>query len=242
MKLLGLKVPFTEKSFALDPDLENVQQKIKELHLGEAATYTPDIVRLCRASRQLIFVADDMLTGGKYHDYITETNLTGRWPGMSGYTQDDFVYLERKLGVESYPVALPPNIQPKNWREDVPWAEPTPSFPVAKIWGQVYAIRGFQFKKLDFIRENGVQFKRVRKDILIPNQKIFRKKTPEVSYEMTYPLECWMYVGIPEYFEHLIDNGFEFSPVRTIKYQAPRNRNWLNEYYIYNPNAKRQDY
>lgn len=220
------------------PSREDLKKYLKECRYGECATYTPDINELERHPRQLIFVMDDMSTGGKYHDYITETNVFGRWPGCSGYTEDLFTFWNRRLGNDSYPVALPPEFAVK---ENEPWREiPSPA-PPARIWGQVYSIRPFQFKKLDFLRENGVQFKRERVQIRIPHQKTFQKPLPEVSHEMSHFMDCWMYKGVPEYFKDLIDNGFMFTPVRTVQYKGVRQRDWLDRYYLYS-NAKRQDY
>lgn len=220
------------------PTAEDLKLYLKQCRYGECKTYTPDINILERKQRQLIFVADDMATGGKYHDYITETSVSGRWPLWTGYTEDLFTFWNRRLGNESYPVALPPDLTVKEKEE---WREIPNPVPPARIWGQVYGIRSYQFKKLDFIRENGVQFKRERVEIIIPHQKAYHKPLPEVSHEMKYWMECWMYKGIPEYFKDLLDNGFMFTPVRTVQYKGVRQRDWLDRYYLYS-NAKRQDY
>jgi hypothetical protein len=208
---------------------------------GEAGMYTPDINELETHKRQLIFVMDDMMTGGKYHDYITETNLFGRWPGCSGYTEDEYTFLQRRLEDDAYGVVLS-----ANYADDAPaWAERTRhGKPVtkAKIWGQVYSIRPFQFIKLDFLKENGVQFIRKRVNITIPIQKAFLKPLPEVSHEIPYSLECWMYTGLDEYFKDLIDNGFMFTPVTTVEYKGVRDRPWLKRYYLYRNVQKQYNY
>lgn len=204
--------------------VEDLRRQIQSRRYGECRTYTPDINALEHQQRHKIFVADDMMTGGQYHDYITEQNLFGRHPACHGYTEDDFTFWNRNLKKESYPIALE---GVKDYKLGT--FNNTP----ARIWGQVYSIRGSQFKKLDFLRENGYAFLRQRRVILIPHQKAFLKPVPDVSYEMKHRMECWMYVGIRSYWEPLLDGGFDFSPVKQITYQGIRERPWLERYYVY---------
>lgn len=228
--------PFQKKT--AEEQAAEIKQYLKTCHYGEAKTYTPDINELETHKRQRIFVMDDMMTGGKLHDYITETNLFGRWPGCTGYTEDDFTFWNRRLGEDSYAVALAPELADKDQPK---WTEKPNIAPSAKIWGQVYHIRPSQFIKLDFLKENGYTFTRKRVKIIIPHQKAFLKPLPEVSHEMKWELECWMYIGNTNYFGELIDNGFMFTPVTVVEYKGVRARPWLKKYYLYR-NVQKQSY
>lgn len=210
---------------------EEFREWIKAQRYGEAGTYTPDIVELELHPRVPIFVHDEMLPGGINHDMVTETNLKGRWPSYSGFTEDTFHMWHRRLGTDSYAVALKADNVPQE--HDRPeWAEDTRQKP-GKIWGNIYHIRPYAFKKLDFVKANGVEFKRTKVNITVPIQKTFYKALPEVSHEMKYVIPCYMYIGNPDFFNPLIDGGFEFIPVQQINYTAPRARDWLDRYYVY---------
>jgi len=175
---------------------------------GQAKTYTPDILEIERKRRVTVFVHDDMKKGGKLHDYISETSISGRWPTFIAYTVDPFYVWKKDLGAESYPVALSDQISahfPLKYLEQP-----------ARIEGEVYSIASKQLIKLDFLRENGLQFFRKRVEIYIPHSKVIYSKEqplPMLVDPARQTFEAYMYVGNGYYWDDQLGGVIPSSPV-----------------------------
>lgn len=205
-----------------NPLAEEIAQMQKEAEtakffkqFGQDTKYTPDILTLERRARWSIFVHDDMLPGHRYHDMITETNLWGRRANSGGYTLLNFHVWYKDLGKESFPVAL---------REPITGYQRNPTEP-APVWGQIYSIRGYQFKKLDFLRMNGVEFERIRVPIIVPidHKVIYDKARPIPS--LTPPsfetVECFMYVGRWDFWNNQLGGFLPSRPIPLVEHRLP---------------------
>lgn len=196
------------------------QKTIKEL--CATAPYSPDIIELERKRRATIFVADDMMRGGKLHEYISEVSVSGRFPTHAGYTQGEFVMWKKDLGEDSFPVALD---------EDVTGHRiGSATLEKAKIRGEVYSIRPRQFRKLDFLKENGVVFIRRRVNVIIPLYKVIYDKAHPLPHlaDKNSVIEAWMYVGVHSYWDDQLAGVIPSNPVPIVEDNA---RPWLKKYY-----------
>lgn len=188
---------------------------------GVNSLNTPDILTLSQYQRQLIFVADDMMKGGKLFEYIEETSLTGRWPMSGGYTQDSFYFWQKALGDQSHPVAL---------RNEVSGYCRNPP-EKARIRGELFSIRPSQFEKLDFLRDNTVQFTRERVGIVIPHYKtIFDKAhpVPEII-QLSTVIPAWMYVGNHDYWDDQLGGVFSSKEIPLLEHSRAE----IGKYYSY---------
>lgn len=176
---------------------------------GKAGIYTPDILKLEKQCRLTIFVADDMQKGGALHEYVAETSLSGKWPLHHGYTVDPFYHWKKDLGDVSYSVALEDQISGHvRWKDEL--ARP------ARIMGELYSIRPRQIIKLDFLRENGLQFFRKEVDVYIPHSKVIYSKTnplPALVDPKQQTFKAWMYVGNHYYWDDQLGGVLPSSPI-----------------------------
>jgi hypothetical protein len=121
------------------------------------------------------------------------------------------------LGKESYPIPL---------------AKRYISVPSARIKGELYAVTPAQYKELDKYKVNGVHFIRVRVNLDIPYRQLVKTRQDQGTVlleEKIQTVRAWMYVGVPAFWDHMIDSGYLFSPVKTY---TP-NRDWLEKYYYF---------
>jgi len=187
--------------------------------------FTPDIWKLEQYMRQLIFVPDDMKSGGRLNRLLTETSWTPTPLHPTCYTHDDYTFWKKDLGDASYPVVLPKDYRPSGYiRKDV--------IPAA-IKGELWAIRPSGFLALDKQRQNGVQFRRERVMIKYPWRELGWSKTqpvPKISHlEYFTTVTAWMYIGVPEYWDNQIGGIFQTSQMDVFEHDVPKD--WVNKFY-----------
>lgn len=186
---------------------------------------TPDVWKLQQYMRQLIFVPDDMMRGQRNHEMIAEASASGDDPfHPSCYTLKPFTFWKKDLGTMSYPIAMEESFCPSSF---VRWPPPP-----ARIKGELYAIRPYQFIKLDKYKQNGIQFERKRVMITLPYRNvIFDRKhpVPEITIEYIETVQAWMYVGIPEYWDHQLGGVFQTSTMNLFEHDTARD--WIKEFY-----------
>lgn len=196
--------------------------------MKEETRYTPDVAKLEEFEYQLYFACDDTQRGHPKHNL-----LDGDYK-CPGFTQQSFNY----------------------WFPEVPWDEPSVPMeaegylnalkgmpPIAKIKGEIHKVRPSTLISLDIEKQNGIQFLRKKVRIVVPHRALkwvhdVNTIPPDVEYvadnglgltkERVCVLRAWMYVGIPEYWDKLL-NMYSFHSVDT--YEA-KNRRWLKEYYV----------
>lgn len=182
-------------------------------HVGKAAQYTPDILEIEKKVRINVFVHDDMMKGGKLHEYLAETGLKGKYPLYTAYTVDRFYHWKKELGDESYSVAL---------QDPVTGFHPDrESIIPARIEGEVYSIRAAQVVKLDFLRENGLQFFRKKVLIQVPHSKVIYSRERPIP-EIVSPkdqFEAYMYIGNGYYWDQQLAGVIPSSPIPFLKHR-----------------------
>lgn len=187
--------------------------------LAAGCEFTPDIAELESRQYSFVFMPDECMMLERKHELVT--------PGASGfypfyedcYTSEDFCFIEKRLGKESFPIAFKPLDN-----GDLPiWMNKK-----QRIKGELYALRGCSFKDLDKYKLNTVQCNRVKVNINIPTVKQHRTETQsynglwscEYNLSKTYitTISAYMYVGREEYWiDQLLhhDSFFNFAPVHT---------------------------
>lgn len=209
-------------------------------YVDTLTAYTPDGADLCRKRLQNLFVYDDMMQNRKDH--------TSTLDGYSlfqakAYTVDDhYTLFKHDLGKESY---LIPFEEPHARRAaNADWMNPQAlcgavrGAPPATIRGEIFSVSPYRLFELDKRYENGYSFLRKRIQIIVPCEekrqvKTYYQQDGKWKYEWTSQerdtiVECWMYLGRKEYWEHpnpkdhpTLDGGFYFRPVRVFKPNKP---------------------
>lgn len=193
---------------------------------------TPDIWQLQQYTRQLVFVCDDLMTGGINNELVSAGSFIPRAFHPSCYTTHNYTLWRKDLGEYSFPVALPASYKPSGF---VRWpVEPAP------IRGELWSIRPSQFILLDKHRQNGVQCVRKRVEIRYPYRTVAYDKErplPHIS-DQTYftTVEAWMYIGDPNYWDPLIGGVFANSQMELYERDIPVP--WMKKYYKFVPPTK----
>lgn len=123
-----------------------------------------------------------------------------------------------------------------------PWADPVnagsyKSAAAARLRGILQLIPTYRYLEIDTEMENGIMFIRKRVSILVPQHTLFTAvgkltgKTYVSRSDMTVrPVEAWMYVGSPKYFNSdgtSVDAGYLFKPA---KLSRPKSF-WIGDFY-----------
>jgi hypothetical protein len=202
----------------------------------EATKFTPDIARLEEYEWQLIFVAD-----GLKKDHVHHHRLGERLPRMiPAFTQKNFHFWQPQAPfIDPVPLEVPEG-----------YTNMMPFFPpVAKIKGEVYAIRPQTFMDLDRMNQNGVEFFRRRIRLVVPYRKVvflrdhnldpsfgvqellsrseYTGSSIKTSEELTCILRAWMYIGKPEFWDPMI-SAYDWGPV---EHYNSNKRRWAETYY-----------
>jgi hypothetical protein len=90
----------------------------------------------------------------------------------------------------------------------------------AKIKGELWKVPSKSFFFLDKLYENGKLFRRERVSLELPLRMLYQNGNDSFVERIITEQEAYMYIGIPEIWEPLIDGGYLFQPV-TI-YENPR--------------------
>lgn len=205
----------------------------------QSTKYTPDIAKLEEYQFQLIFACDETQIRHVKYPLIEGGNYV-----CPGFTQSGYNYW---LPETPFSPAVP--MKTHGYRN------PLPGYPpIAKIKGQLHAIRPYQFIAIDNYKENGVQFQRERVKLIVPYRVVKWLRDPSIApldmepyaveqgnpyvangnvpstyttKEFVVIIRAWMYIGIPKYWDQLITR-FDYGSVPTF---IAKNRPWCYEYY-----------
>ena len=206
--------------------------------------YTPDIWVLRRYHFQLLFVYGTQMQGHPQHELINDYGAYA----ATAYTDGQFTLWKKRLGRESYPVALEgseylPDGHKASGYRCPEWALP----PHTRVQGEIYAIKTQQLINLDKHYQNTLEFKRKRVPLLIPYRKLHKIDTQGepggiqefinqqfdihdkvvTTENAIKTIRAWMYIGISEYWTS--QSNHLFSPVQVY---TPR-LGWLGDYYAF---------
>lgn len=209
--------PFIGQSDPVDWELHQSLMNFKEGY-----RYTPDIRTLQMNKHWYVFEYGEHMQSHRKHTFLV--NDKAKFVGAAFTQFANLVMYKKDLGTFSYPIALSRTPKPKEvWLSDV--GRP------ARIKGELYCVEGTEaIVSLDIERENGVSFKRVRMTILMPYTKtMWSARTGSfVAEEFLAEVPAWFYVGIKEYWDGILDNGYSSHLVRRFP-QIP-NRTAYGEY------------
>lgn len=198
--------------------------------------YTPDIAQLEARQFTRVFLPDDAQRTHPQYELIREHSAYV----CTGFTSTSFRLYRRKT--DGIAVAMEDTSQDK--------VKFFPQGP-CKIKGEIHLVQADGILKLDNHRQNGVQFLRKRIPIIFPHRKLKWIRGPEDMHdveqsdirhyehipdrrigktkELVSLVRCEMYIGIPEYWNKLIDGGFAFEEAEI--FQPKAFRSWLPKYY-----------
>jgi hypothetical protein len=176
------------------PNIEVPPQEFFEEAMQEVQ-HTPDAVHIERKADHLVFVGDELMTHPQHNRQFEGFKI------CLAFTENKFAFMRKNLGSHSTGIAF---------------EKPLKDVPYVPIKGELYLIKPSEIFKLDKYRENTVQFRRIRVHLRIPytrGKKVWVKDRAryEWALEQTPFMEekvtAWMYVGIPDYWEPVINTG-----------------------------------
>lgn len=204
-----------------------------------SSKHTPDIAKLEEYEYQLLFACDETQIRHVKHNLIE-----GGIYKCPGFTQSGYNYWQPET-----PFLPVVPMKATGYRNPIPGYP-----PIAKIKGQLFAIRPQRFISLDNYKENGVQFLRERVKLIVPYRAVKWLSDPSIApldmepyaieqgnpyiangnvpsmyttKEKVVIIRAWMYIGVPEYWDKLISR-FDYGSVQTF---TAKNRPWCHEYY-----------
>ena len=210
-----------ERMFGSPPKFPSPEQCRQ---LTEYVSRSPDLGVLEESEFQLLFCPDRTQRGCSEYSLIEESVFCGY-----AYTLERFNYGQQRDGLTIPLMAT----DDRQWQ----WVP-----PALKIKGEIHAVRSHQFANLDKHKDNLVSFRRERLTFQVPNRPLF--KIPErhpngkpfpfansgmyaVGDESVKRIDAWMYIAVHDYWDDLLDGGYNFKPVENYK----DNRPWLKGYY-----------
>jgi len=191
--------------------------------------FTPDIAYLELRQFNLVFICDDAMLAGKNYSLIQEHSAKV----ARGFTRKAFNFYVKQTDGSAIPMRV--KQQPGYF-----------SFSSLKIKGEIHAVTAEGIIRLDHHYQNGVQYRRTRTQILFPttehgrvvNRDVQGRELPPCLSDKDYILpervdiiDCFMYTGVPNYWNDLLDGGFAFQPC-PIRYPKEE-KSWLIKYYHY---------
>jgi len=219
-------VPF----YLLSP--EEIMDKAFNYYCRTKTRFTPDIAELEEHMAHVFFACDSLMTGCRNHNMLQDGKFKGR-----AFTLNGFKFYQKRTDGTAIPMG----------------GKDKPDLNFTRIKGEVHLVSSLMLCQLDTMMQNGVQFRRKRVEILYPyrehelvkigDEEVLRDlprgsitTKPEqglrhyVSDERIVRLWAFMYVGVPNYWDDLIDAGFAFTQI-PIKHSDKPGR---YEYYQFN--------
>jgi len=165
--------------------------------------FTPDMANLERKAFHRLFVYNNWQHGQHGHDQLGGEAIR---LAAAVSTDRDFVVLKKKLGKETYPIALDLEAEKYTLGRETFFG------PRGQILGQLFYVRPSVIKELDKQQLNGIEFSRERINIDVP----FREHDgTAISDPKIMRMDAWAYIGRTEYWidGHGITDQL-FAPVR----------------------------
>jgi len=179
---------------------------------------TPDMWRLGQFKWQHLFVTGDE----NERDLAAEASFACMPDHPTCYTEDKYTLWKKDLGMESHPILLPKTYRPTGF---VKWpVEP------ARVRGELWKIHPEQFILLDSYKQNGIQFRRQRVQVILPAAPVgWRSKAYPIVGDFTIHgvTPAWTYVGIAQYWDPQIGGIFASAQLEL----RQGNRKYAKDYY-----------
>lgn len=211
-------------------------------NLGELSKFTPDIGKIEGTKRWLLFVPDECMQA--HYDNARLGNNALRI--CNAVTEETFTLWKqrRKRGANAIPLRI-------QYGKEAFYTSPTAAIRLP-VMGELYFVSGPTLIKLDHHRENGVKFIRERVKVRWPYTRIQLRRqafldgkdmplthkthhlTEYIKEEirlLSEPVDVWMYVGVPSYWEGQLDGGHTYALMRRFKPYSKL----LSPYYFFTP-------
>lgn len=192
--------PFKRKQQQEVPTAWDLQQAF------DYAPDTPDVNLLMQKQFQLLFVYNEMQQKHPSFDVIEEYTV----PLCVAFTKDSYVMYKRKLGEESWAVALDESF-----------------FQAQKglIKGELHCLKSERLIDLDTLYNNGVRFERRKVTVRVPHMHFGRKGDGGFALYKVTEIRCWAYIGIQEHWHKMMgeetEGFFLYERVRTFEPKNP---------------------
>jgi len=183
----------------------------------EPIKYTPDIPFLESVHPWLVFIYDDLQWDHPRHQKLRAAGASFPNPHrpnepVYGYTASEFAMWKHMDGQFTFPVCL--DMPPERFKN-------TPTFdlvgPSARhVKGQLWYMGWRGIAELDEHYRNGVEFQRRRVSILYDFYHQYETDGRfSISMRKTEYVTAWMYVGIQEVWDDVLDGTF--VPVKKVQ-------------------------
>lgn len=161
------------------------------------ARFTPDLSKLELQTKVLVFVYNEMQSS---HEKNWRVSNGGLFCGTA-FTYEPFVMWKKNLGEDTFPFILR-----TRFRND----------DMCRVKGEIWAMDPEHVIDLDNYMLNGIEFVRERLDLIYPFREVVWKKEggKQTSHLKHHKLSAEVYVGVPDYWNELIDGGLLYSKVK----------------------------
>lgn len=178
--------------------------------IGRELEYTPDNWYLSQFQYQLVFIYDGMKERMPNHEQLGELTI----PTVQAFTKDKFSVFKQKMGRSSYPIPLE-----KEYK----------TVPFLPLRGELHRLTTRKLKELDILRRNGKFFQRKRVVLYVPyRERLSRALCGPMQVQA---VKAWMYVGITEAWDGLLDGGYEYGVVQDFRVNRNKDISYFPHYY-----------
>lgn len=210
--------------------------------------YTPDIAFLQSQEKVNIFIYNELMSGRRDHTDLWYDQNVFEFCGAAYTHAQNYVMWKKRwvVGQHTTPVALASEVSykiPQSYLssskkiKDLKPSE-TMDHPEARVKGEIYSVRPQVLIDLDRAYLNGVQFKRIRVNAFIPfrlNLWDPKHHNYNLHDENYHSCRCWFYIGVPKYWDDVLDAGWTTFPVA--KFSTPTKRKFptldIGDYYFF---------
>lgn len=209
--MLGLNKIFRRKKSVF----EGTDMRWLEDLQAQGANMTPDLWKLQRRERHLVFLYNECQEG-QYADQMLGINSEKLYAAS---TKDTFVLWKKKLGLETFPIMLPIEPSERFGRSSF-LGKP------ARVTGQIFRVPPMVIKELDSYVLNTVQFERQRIEVIVP----YRRKSEGLRHTHYEVFKVWVYVGRKEFWKEQLDANKIFFDRVTLYTAKDEN---IGDYYYF---------
>lgn len=192
---------------------------------SNVTSFTPDIGVIESSERHFFFFYDEFKPNMRHYEQHLRTIAQPLAEAFSGGFYRMFV---KGDGSIKEIVAFPADAD----EETPPWANPKGS-PSARVKGHLVSVNKNTVYDLDTHRQNGVMYNRIRIWVRVPHQSVDHLIDGKFLVRPTTvrAFRAWMYIGNPEFWAGMIDNGYLTKPAPVFRDKT--DTFYVNDYYNY---------
>lgn len=204
--------------------------------------FTPDLNILEMSEYQRVFVCDELMKPHFRHHVMKD--IIGNEDPLYAITRQVFGMVRRQMD-----------------HTVVPLRRRFANVSLARVKGELYAVRSSKIPILDELKQNGLLFRRERVRLLLPyrtltsvfdaNERDLYEHAARLSPYKETAISAWMYIGNAEYWEQVLlqhqderDGMIYFSKKYAMRENGlflPKTVKHYRQVKIYTPNNKQQE-